>query len=261
MTKNCIDLAEFLPKEIHVAENRSYPLSWKGDDTHLCLSYTTSEPKEYSLTIARYLAKTERTFEVMGLLQAEMGKTQNGCLSFSNHEYNIINKVMSWFAEAFELPYERWRWSVKLNINEPIDKTYKEQIEKKVIDHWMKRTKISKEKAYPKIVTYVNENYTKNKTLAFHDHGTLVLEYKVKLFSDIVKYFVKKVTYEKILTFDQSFIRGFMRGIIAGEGCVENGTKGGHYRVHITAVNRDERIIYQQCFMKIDINAACPELF
>ena len=261
MQQDYLDLLEYLPEKIVTEGGREYPLTITSDDSHIMINYQLEAiaPRgigfqEHSLTLSRFIPQTERTFEVLGLLQAEMGKTANGNLSFPNHEDCIINKVMRWFADVLEMPYDRWRWSVKLNVNEPTDKDYKEQVEKKVINHWLKRTKISLDNAYPKKVTYVNENYTNNKTLSFYDYGTLVLEYKNKLFSDILKHFVKKITYKQILTFDKELIRGFMRGIIAGEGCVELSKEDKKYRVHVTAVQYKERMIYQSCFSQLGIN-------
>lgn len=258
-----LDLLEYLPKTIFTVGREEYPLQVTADDTHITVSYFLAKVsptgsagfQEYSYTLPRFISKTEGTFEVLGLLQAEMGKIPNGNLSFPNHEYCIVKQVMRWFAEELELSCDSWRWSVKLNINEPTDKTYQEQIEKKVINHWVKRTKISYYEGYPKTVTYVNENYTHHKELRSRDYGTLVLEYKNKLFSDIMKNFVKKIIYEKILTFDQPLIRGFMRGIIAGEGCVENSKKDKKYRVHISVSKEDEKEIYYQSLKKLNIES------
>ncbi|MDP1694083.1 MAG: hypothetical protein Q8L34_00925, partial [Candidatus Woesearchaeota archaeon] len=262
MQQQYLDLLEYLPEKIVTDSGKEYPLNVTFDEEHIMVNYHLEAIapsgigfQEHSYTLLRYIAQTEETFEVFGLLQAEMGKTPNGNLSFPNHESCIITKVMRWFAEVFNLSNDTWRWSVKLNINEPTDQAYKEQVETKVINHWIQRTKISPEKAYPKKVTYVNENYTKNKILSFYDYGTLVLEYKNKLFSDIIKHFVKKITYEKILTFDKELIRGFMRGIIAGEGCVDFWKRDKRYRVYISVTKEEEKEIYYQCLRLLNIDS------
>ncbi len=262
MNKEYLDLLDYLPEAMLMESGKQYPLKINSDEEYIDLSYLVDVVtpsgkgrREHSCTLPRFIPKTEATFEVLGLLQAEMGKTGNGSLSFPNHEYKLINQVMRWFAETGLLQQDIWRWSIKINVNEPQDEEYRQEAEKKVIVHWLRRTKISNDKRYPKAVTYVNENHTKNKILQHRDYGTLVLEYKNKLFSDIIKYFVKKITYEKILIFDKLLIKGFMRGIIAGEGCVEFDRVIKKYRVHITAVNSFERKIYEQCLTKLSVRS------
>ncbi|HLD12012.1 MAG TPA: hypothetical protein VJB87_00280 [Candidatus Nanoarchaeia archaeon] len=253
--KEVIDLKEFLPQVIFTESQKGIIPKVDIKENEITISYTipgfNNSTRTYSGTIQRYIAKTEKTFEVLGLLQAEMGKTQNGNLSFANHEYHIINRVIAWFKKEFEFQPHHWRWSIKLNIQEPMDENYRKEIEEKVINHWSAKTAISKEQAFPKIVTYIKN--TPNTRLKFYDKGTLVLEYKNNLFSQIIKYFVKTITYEKILTYKKEHIRGYMRGIIAGEGCVECSKKDMKYRVHISVTKIEEKEIYFQCLKMINI--------
>src|SRR3989338_4954906 len=106
MNEEKIDLIEYLPKTIFT-NTKECLLNIGADDLYISLSYiaeTFNNAKiEYSHTIPRFISKNQETFEVLGLLQAEMGKTQNGNLSFANSEPKIINKVMRWFENEFEL--------------------------------------------------------------------------------------------------------------------------------------------------------------
>ena len=255
MQQQYLDVLEYLPESIATQDGQKYPLQVDMDGELLMLRYTTPgsnySHQEFSLTMSEFLLKTERTFEVLGLLQAEMGKTQTGTLSFSNCESKLIHHAMRWFAEEKLLNFDQWRWSIKLNMQEPQDESYKHQIEQKVIDYWISKTKIASDQRYPKTVTYINN--TPRTTLKDHYYGTLVLEYRNNLFSQIIKNFVKKVTYETVLTCELPLIRGFMRGIIAGDGCVNDHTISRHANVKITAVQENERIIFQQCLAKLDI--------
>ena len=261
MDKETIDLLQYIPTHITTWSRKQRPLNIHYDAESVILRYEVSmrlpnngfKNQEFSCTIPRYVAKNERTFEVLGLLQAEMGKTQNGNLSFSNHECHIINRVVKWFERELQLDKPKWKWSIKVNINQPAYKEYKQLIESKVIDHWTTRTQLTKEQAYPKMVTYVSEKYTKNKKLQFYDYGTLVLEYKNNLFSQIIKNFVRKITYEQIVNEKEEHIRGYMRGIIAGEGCINDDPVSKHYTVHISATKPEEREIYKKCLEKIGI--------
>ncbi len=259
MQQQYLDVLEYLPERILSQDGQEYPLRVDMDGELLMLSYSTSlsnqtgvcGTQEFSLTMPEFLLKNERTFEVLGLLQAEMGKTQTGTLSFSNCEPKLIHHVMRWFAEEKLLNFDQWRWSIKLNMQEPLDPVYRQQIEQKVIDYWLSKANIASDKRYPKAVTYVKE--THHTTLKEHYYGTLVLEYRNNLFSQIIKRFVKKITYETVLTCELPLIRGFMRGIIAGDGCVNDHTISRHANVKITAVQENERIIFQQCLAKLDI--------
>jgi len=253
----CIDLIEFLPTYILSGSNENKcELNIKSFDNYLSVSYISNHYngswKEHSLNFPRYLSEKIRTFEVLGLLQAEMGKTQNGTFSFANHEYRIINYIIEWFEKELELEPNTWRWSIKLNINEPENIEYKKQIEEKVITHWIKKSRVVLDTAYPKKVTYIKN--TINKALKFYDYGTLVLEYRNNLFSQIIKTLVKKVTYEKILSYNHILIQSYMRGIIAGESTIEMNKKYKNYRVHITANVESERDIYYNCLSKLGIH-------
>src|SRR3990167_9877259 len=136
-----LDLMDFIPNVVYCGKG-SVPknLNKNYDNKYINLSYITegynNSTKEYSLTIPRKIEKTIRTFEVLGLLQAEMGKTQNGNLSFANNEPKIINYVLNWFKKELELDESIWRWSIKLNINDPENQNYKKEIENKVINYW-----------------------------------------------------------------------------------------------------------------------------
>ena len=114
-----------------------------------------------------------------------------------------------------------------------------------------KNTNIILDQSYPKKVTYIKN--TSNYKLKYYDYGTLVLEHKHNLYSQIIKLAVRKLTYDGILDLDKKLIQGFLRGILAGEGCIELNKKIKKFVVHITAVNEKEREIYAKCLRKLDV--------
>jgi len=207
--------------------------------------------REYFLTIPRHINWDQETFEVLGLLQAEMGKTDNGCVTFANSDSRIINRAMKWFEKELELNYNRWKWYIKVNINEP-EEDYKKEIERKVINYWLGKTKISPEARYPKIVSYIKN--TKNKKLKNYDYGTLILDCKSNLLSQIVKRYVKLMS-DRVPDLGKEEIKWFMGGIIAGEGCVELYKSDKTYRVNISAVRDEERKLYQRCLAILGIDS------
>ena len=104
----------------------------------------------------------------------------------------------------------------------------------------------------PKIVSYIKK--TKNTKLKFYDYGTLIIEYKSNLFSQIVKRFVKSMSYN-MLNFEEKYIRSFMRSIIAGEGTVENYKPDKRYRVYVSASIEEEKELYHQLLKRINIES------
>ena len=260
MEKEFISLSEFIPSKVTCGEQqKEFPISIKESEDYFLLSYTTHVSnqygrdcgnRKYSLMLPKIIRLEEKTFEVLGLLQAEMGKTNNGALVFTNHEPRLINAVVEWFEKEFELIHSEWRWYTKVNVNEPEDLTYKQQVEDKVVNYWLSKTKIKKEMSHPKSVVYTKE--TKNKKLGFYDYGTLILEYKNNLFSQIIKKLVRDISYETYYR-ESKFIRSFMKGILAGESSVEVNKKWHKYVVHITSLNKFERDIYQKCLQKLGI--------
>lgn len=260
MDNQKFDLKTFLPNEIFSgAKGNKCQMVTKENEAYLSLSYFSNvssgkyeSRREYSACLKRYVNKNDETFEVIGLLQAEMGKTQNGCLNFCNHEYQIIKKVMAWFERELEIGCEDWRWYIKLNINGPTELMYKAHIENKVISYWLNKTGIKLGMKYPKTVSYIKN--TKNKRLRHYDYGTLVIEYKNNLLSQVIKKFVKGVSYN-LLNFDNEEIRRFMKGIIAGEGCIEISIPSKKFRVRITTKSDEERSLYQQCLARLRVES------
>ena len=254
-----IDLLEYVPDKVKCGKNlNEYYINKNSDNYYLMLSYLTdmnikfgqNVKREYFLTMPRYISCKPETFEVLGLLQAEMGKTNNGCITFANSDYNIINKVMKWFDKEIEIGNDKWRWYIKVNINNPNDMDYEQEVKEKVIQYWLNKTKTDPNKKYPTTVSYIKN--TRNKKLGYHDYGTLIIERKSNLLSQIIKRYVNLLSY-KVPSLNKEKIGWFMRGILAGESCVELYKYDKKYRVNISAVKNEERILYQKCLMRLGI--------
>lgn len=252
--KEKIAMSTFIPNQVISGKyQNSYTVYIKSDEDSLSLSYIAylnRGKREYSFSMPKFIAKDNETFEVLGLLQAEMGKKDIGCLSFSNCEYKLINKVVRWFDKEFVLQPSAWSWRITVNINEPEDVNYKKEIETKVINHWLSKTKVDEVGKNPKTVIYIKN--TKNKRLKFSDYGTLQIAYKSNLFSQIIKRFVS-IIFQNIPHLEDDCIRSFIKGVIAGEGCVVYHKESKHYNVRISACKKEERDIYQACLNKLGI--------
>lgn len=257
-----ICLKEFLPDKVLCSKDasKSYDLNIIDDEIYLTLSYDVDSYNHlgrvgircFTLLLPKYIKRNQETFEVLGLLQAEMGKQHDGKIVFCNHEYQLINKVIKWFEKEFDFSKNKWKWYIKVNINEPLDENYKKEVKDKVINYWIEKTGVSLEQAYPKKVGYIKN--TKNKELGFYDYGTLIIERKTNLFSQVVKNFVKKMI-QNISNHDKEEIKNFMRGILAGESNVEVNSESRHYRVFVSAKNIEERQFYQNCLNKLGIES------
>ncbi|MBI5392414.1 hypothetical protein HZA96_00970 [Candidatus Woesearchaeota archaeon] len=149
--KENIDLLQYIPEFIYSGiHQKQIALYKKIDEDCITFWYYTehfgmnnSTPvHEHAYYLPRYISRSKETFEVLGLLQAEMGKTQNGGLTFCNHEYKIIKRVMTWFHKELMHLNHNWKWYIKVNINEPTNIEYKKQIEQKLVNYWLSKTKI-----------------------------------------------------------------------------------------------------------------------
>ncbi len=250
------NLIDFIPLYIFVGKTQKEikPII-NQDEKYLLISYITEQfnnsKREHFLTIPKIISKNKETFESLGLLQAEMGKTQNGCIVFTNSEPKIINKVIRWFEKELEIPKEKWKWYIAVNIQEPTDKNYKGHIEKRIIKYWIDKIGIRLEQAYPKKVTYRKVKHTKLKEGYY---GAFIIELKNNVFSQIIKNFLKVIV-SNINNEKEKNIRPFINGIIAGEGTVAYHPSSRHYAIHISASNEDERELYKKCLNGLGITA------
>ncbi|MBU3940688.1 MAG: hypothetical protein KKH88_02040 [Nanoarchaeota archaeon] len=257
MENKVFDLIKFIPQKIVVgSKNNLADLRVKQNKATICLSYKTQHYnnafKKHSLIIPRFIKKSNETFEVLGLLQGEMNKTQNGCITFANSEPKIINKVLKWFEKECDISKNNWKWYLAINMQEPSDKLYKYKIENKIIRYWLDKTKIKVENSYPKKISYRRVVHNKLKKAYY---GCLMVEFKNNLFSQIFKKFLKTIVYDNLIEEDKENIKAFMRGIIAAEGSIAYHSRSWHYAVHISAIERKEREIYKKCLSKLSINA------
>ncbi|MFH1650017.1 MAG: hypothetical protein ABIA93_05695 [Candidatus Woesearchaeota archaeon] len=262
MDKN-LDLLTYLPRIISTpSSSRRFPLVVRAGEEYLNLSYSYSlsynRRREMAIVIPRFVSSGLETFQVAGLLQAEMGKTNNGCLVFANSEYQLVNHVLNWFQKELHISPSRWHWYIRVNVEEPTDLTYKERIEEKVLWHWISKTSLISKKKYPRTVTY--RKNAGHKTLYASDYGTMMIEIKNNLLSHVMKQFVAIIR-DGILGQHEDHVRYFMRGILAGESNVELNKKIMKYRVFLCAPNICERRLYRVCFRKLGVASTLYKKF
>ena len=101
--KQKICLKKFVPNKVlcNKDSSKSYNINILDNENYLILNYKTDlynhlgcfGKRSFIFSIPKYIEKNQETFEVLGLLQAEMGKQHDGKIAFCNHEYKLINKV------------------------------------------------------------------------------------------------------------------------------------------------------------------------
>ncbi|MFH1400004.1 MAG: hypothetical protein ABIH41_00650 [Nanoarchaeota archaeon] len=198
-----------------------------------------SVPKEIQLN--------SETFEVLGLLQGEMSKTQRGPITFCNCQPTIMEQVLNWFDEEFKIASKEWHWYIKLNIPKQKDEL-NQVLKEELIDYWMTNTSVVYEKRFPTTLSFVNQ--TQNQIPK--NNGTLIIERRDPVFVQTLQKLVNEVTFSmphrSIVE-----IKSYMRGIIAAESCINFRPECHHRRVFITAVDDQERNIFMRCLDKLDI--------
>ena len=255
MKHNKIDLKEFIPSEVTTVKTKNkYPTTIKDKGDYYKITYIThhhnNSQRKRRLIIQKAINRNKYTFEVLGLLQAEMGKTNNGSINFTNTDLKIMKKVLAWFKTELDIPPHHWHWYIKVNLQKPKNMCLKEKIEDEVINFWLTKTSIDKYKANPKKIVYTKE--TKNKKLK--NKGSLIIEHKNNILSQIIKIMVKRLSYSILKNKEEEIIY-FMKGIIAGESCIEDNTYDFKRRVHINATIKEELQLYEDCLKQLGIES------
>jgi len=252
-------MLKFIPQTIQDKNGKCIKLNVIKKRKCYRLSYTINTSNQFykncgnkifTKEIPKSISVNDETFEVIGLLKAEMSKTFGRPLTFCNSEPLIINRVIDWFNREFCFSHKIWKWYIKININEPTDKYYKRFIENKVTNFWLNNSKIFYKNNYPKTVSYVK--YTKNKKLASPDFGTLIIEKRDSIFCQLIINLVERLSSE-VPNYSNQQIKCFMRGIIAGEGCIAINLQAKAYRVQIASVNKKDKQLYYDCLKKIGV--------
>ncbi len=81
METNTINLKQFIPNQVVCGKHKKlFPLQVNEDDRYFLMRYETlthnGGKRKYGADIPKTVSRSKDTFEVLGLLQAEMGKTQ-----------------------------------------------------------------------------------------------------------------------------------------------------------------------------------------
>ncbi len=199
-------------------------------------------------TLPKTLKLDNRTFEVLGLLQGEMSKTNRGPITFCNSRPELMNLVLLWFAEEMGIPVERWHWYIKLNLPEPKNQELKTLLKEELVEHWMRQSPIGFEMGFPTKLSFIKNS----KNRIAKNNGTLIIERRAPIFVQTLQKLVKDTTFSMPERSREEII-AYMRGIIAAEACINYRISSYHRRVFITATDDEERAIFTRCLNKLGI--------
>ncbi|MEK6968264.1 MAG: hypothetical protein AABX51_06540 [Nanoarchaeota archaeon] len=253
-----IDLLQFVPSEMRSGRlGNTYPLKCLADEEFLSFNYIVSSSNQvlencgerlFAVYLPRFINRDQRTFEVLGLLQAEMNKHSVSTLVFANCEPNIINLVMDWFKEELRIDYPEWNWYIRLNYIKPENPEFRDELEENLIEFWLRNSSVLFDLKYTVSVSYLKA--TKNEIAA--NDGTLMIEFSSTIVAQFMQNILTKFQ-SYLLTCDSEEIGWYMRGILAGESCIELNRKIKKFAVRISASKLEERQLFQICLKKLDI--------
>ena len=247
----------FIPNQVISGTNQTlYQVTFCCGENIVIASYNTRVANQFSShaglkphqkAFPQFIEESEEFYEVMGLLQGEMSKTNYGKIAFTNTCASLNNKVLAWFESSFRTKRNWWKWYVVINLPE-YELELSEQIAFELVEHWMTQCDVRFENSYPKPV-----HFRKNSTLRVpKNDGALVIEKRNPLFAQTLMNLVQYV-HKTILEQPEKNVIAYMKGIIAAESCINYKLETGHRRVFITATDEAERQTYRRCLEKLGV--------
>lgn len=179
-----------------------------------------------------------------------MSKTDRGNLTFCNSEPVLINRVLEWFFENWNIPYNDWKWYIRVNLPEQSQKVV-EQVTKEVTAFWIANSPIEKEASYPKSVTFTKNS--KRRTLT--NNGSLIIERRETVFLQVMHSLVKTL-FSRMPEQKPEHIAAFLRGLLAADSCINFRLASGHRRVFLTATKASDRQLIIRCCNKLGISTS-----
>ena len=252
------DLEKYVPAEVLSGKQRhTYPIQIIRTDDRLVLEYTTTVHngagpvgrRIYSHVLPRRISATPESFGIIGLLQGEMSKTVRRSLTFANSEASIMKRVLDWFEHEGLLDRHRWHWYIKLNV--PDASYHAGDLLENLTEYWCNQTGIERGMRNPTPLSYVPDS-TRRELL---NRGTLMIEGGGPLLIQTVQNFVREVT-RVVANYPEDALAGYMRGVIAADGCINYRLASHHRRVFICAVKAEERASYRRALEALGVGSS-----
>jgi hypothetical protein len=239
--ENTLDLFYALPER---PKHFDWPLLVAKKDKKIIVW----SPKAYQVVIPRHLMLDEEFFEIYGLIQGEgykkspVGGTR---FEFVNEEGEIINKILTFFKNRFEIPTNHWSAYINYVVGSHTIKKSKEEL----INYWSNSTNIP-------IINFKRVNYLRGKGINSAPFGVLHIFIPSCVLGEI-SLAVLEIA-EKLASNNKRFAIPFLRGLMAADGSATL-IQYKHYKtlriVELALENNHEYNIYNKIICKIGLNA------
>jgi len=235
-----IDLYYSLPNKI---KHYEWPLAIKDKGNQIMIWSPTANLQ----IIPRYVDLNDELFEVFGLIQGEgykkspIGGTR---FEFVNSDYNIINCVIKYFKEKFNIDINKWGAFVNYVYN----KNKQRISEEKLIEYWYNKTKIPK-------MNFKRVNYLEGKAIRSSEVGVLHILIPSCVLGEICLSILD--ISEKLATKNKKCAAAFLRGILAADGSATL-QQYKHYKtlriVELAVETKHEIELYSRVMQKLNLN-------
>ena len=244
-----LPLKDFIPEKsgsgfiIDTKENKkSLHVSYK-------VLYKQGGYKKVECSIPKVIETNNLFWEALGILQGEMKKSNKNLgyanTSFTNSNPDIVNHVLDFFEEFFNIKRNSWRITIIFN-SKDFPLRHKEEFESKIRNFWINNLKVP------------NENFTKTyfnqrKRAVQSKSGSVNLKYCNSVYASFFKNMLENL--KGIIENDRTVSQSYIRGLIAAEGSsyIKNGFLNS---VEIGASRDEDFEHYKKCLRVIGIKRA-----
>jgi hypothetical protein len=238
IVNNKIDLYYSLPD---MCKHLEWPLAVVVKDKKLLVW----SPSAYDQVIPRYLKLDINLFEVFGLYQGEGYKKapiSGTRLEFVNCDKEIINIVLNFFKEKFNIPLKRWSAYINYVHNKNNIKSHNQ-----LVSHWSNETKIPKD-------NFRKTQYLKGEGIKSASFGTLHILIPSCVLGEICLGILDHL--EILSTKNEKHAAAFLRGLMAADGsAIEHQYKHNKTlrNVDLAIETQKEIILYKKIINKLNI--------
>lgn len=252
-----LDLKDYIPKFIRSKnDNKGKVIIESIDSDKIKLRYSAKSKhgnlvQEYKTIIPRKLPLNQYILSMIGLLEAEMGKSRiDSNITFSNSEPNLIKFIIHCFDKYFNVLSGQWRWLIQFNKKLTHSEDYSETKSRELasLEFWKKETSISN-KVIRKWCIYRGSDdgllQTKNKW------GMLYIFYSHVFLKHILLNVIEDSVLINSLSKEQ--ILAYLEGLFCGDG--GSNLSRDVRMVFLTSYNKNKRERLNRLIRRLGINS------
>jgi len=208
----------------------------------------------------RYIILDKLTLKALGLLQAEMTKS-NGLLSsiiFVNSQPELINIIMKFFEKYYHIKKINWAWNISFNYKLKNEEVRKETNlrEKLATKFWEKSCKLHNNKKLINFIYYTgNKKYTRMSPNT-KKYGSVRILYSNLLLNRLILNILNSI--KKVIQ-NNNLIVFYLQGLFAGEGDIKLTSSGSIDSVRLGCTNLKEKKYYIKLLKRLQIKSKLEE--